>query len=169
VEVTFLYTTFAIRFFLHMKKLLFSSMLLASAFAVLGSMNAFRAIGKFDDSKSINKTISTNYSAKYQDCISHDDFPQDFKSIANHPNNSWDWSTLKVDASLKRYHSSLDSTIRNLNSIDAHNFIHQEFERSKSMLGNENLSEIRKYYHCEIMRMCHDSDRSLNLGSAGQL
>ncbi|NDV43668.1 hypothetical protein [Flagellimonas sediminis] len=152
-----------------MKKLLFSSMLLASAFAVLGSMNAFRAIGKIDDSKSINQNISTNYSVKYQDCISQEDFPRDFNSMANHPSNSWDWSTMKVDASLKKYSKSMDSTLQSLNSIDAHNFIHQEFLRSKSMLENTDISDIRKYYHCEIMRMCYDSDRFLNHSSPVQL
>ncbi len=152
-----------------MKKLLFSSMLLASAFAVLGSMNAFRAIGKIDDSKSINQNISTNYSVKYQDCISQEDFPRDFNSMANHPSNSWDWSTMKVDASLKKYGKSMDSTLQSLNSIDAHNFIHQEFLRSKSMLENTDISDIRKYYHCEIMRMCYDSDRFLNHSSPVQL
>ena len=152
-----------------MKKLLFSSMLLASAFAVLGGMNALHEIKGIGDTEKIEQNISNNYSAKYKDCISQTDFPQNYQFPVDLPSSKRDWNTLKVDASLKRYGQTLDSTIRNLNSIDAHNFIHQEFQRSKAIFQNKDISDIRKYYHCEIMRMCYDSDRFLNLGSAGQL
>lgn len=80
-----------------------------------------------------------------------------------------DWDMLKVNSSIQRFRLSMDSTLKNLSSIDAHNFIHKEFERSKTLLQEENLTEIRRYYHCEIMRICFDSDRQLNIGSIGQL
>ncbi|RIV46838.1 hypothetical protein [Flagellimonas pelagia] len=152
-----------------MKKILFSFMLLAGIFAVIGGMNALDEIKGIGDTEKIKQNISTNYSAKYKDCISQESFPQSFHFPVDLPDSNRDWNTLKVDASLNRYGQTLDSTIRNLNSIDAHNFIHEEFQRSKDIFESKDISDIRKYYHCEIMRMCYDSDRFLNLGSASQL
>lgn len=148
-----------------MKKLLFSSMLLASAFAVVGGINVF---DQAENGQNI-QGILTNYSAKYEDCILEKDLPKDFLWEPENKSKKIDWDTHKINVSLKKYGQSLDSTLKNLSSIDAHNFIHKEFERSKNSLLKEDLTEIRKYYHLEIMRICYDSDRLLNVGSAGRL
>ncbi|MEC7265005.1 MAG: hypothetical protein VXW38_14795, partial [Bacteroidota bacterium] len=132
-------------------------------------MNALHEIKGIGGAEKTGENISTNYSAKYEDCISQVELPKIFQFPIDQLNNKRDWNIIKVDASLKRYGKSLDSTIRSLNYIDAHNFIHQEFQRSKDAFLNNDVSDIKKYYHCEIMRMCYNSDRLLNLGSDGQL
>ena len=152
-----------------MKKLLFSSMLLASAFAVLGGINVFDEIENGKSIKGMDRSILTNYSAKYKDCILEKDLPEDFQREVYNNSQKTDWDTKKVNASIKKYSKSLDSTLKNLSSIDAHDFIHKEFERSKNSILKDDLTEIRKHYHLEIMRICYDSDKTLNLGSAGRL
>lgn len=163
--VHFLITTFVLRFFLQMKKLLFLVSLFASAFAVLGSINTFheeRRGNVIDNSTKI-------YAAKYEDCIDKTDFPVDFVSDNKDKENNSDWDIKKVDNCINKYGNSIEATIKNLNHIDAHNYIHQEFNRSKNAILAHELSDIQIHYHREVMRICYASDKALNLGSAGRL
>jgi hypothetical protein len=144
-------------------------MLLASAFAVVRGINVFDQLENGQNIQGIHQGNLTNYSAKYRDCILEKDLPKGFSRELDNDSKRTDWDTHKINVSLKKYGQSLDSTLKNLSTIDAHNFIHKEFERSKNSLLKEDLTEIRKYYHLEIMRICYDSDKSLNLGSAGRL
>jgi len=56
-----------------------------------------------------------------------------------------------------------------LSTVDAHDFIHQAFQKAKNAIGNKDISDIQKHYHFEIMRICYDSDKSLNQNAAGRL
>lgn len=152
-----------------MKKFLYSFLLVACTFVVLGSTNIFQMLHLNRDGLDPIQKVSTNYSPKYKDCIGANDFPLDFESKFVVLSPVQDWDVIKVNASIQKFHNSLDSTLKNLSSIDAHNYIHKEFERSKILLQRNDLTEIRRYYHCEIMRICYDSDRELNIGSMGQL
>lgn len=149
-----------------MKKLLITASLVLIALALWGPINAFQK-RKVTHHKysSFDQHADSLYSAKYQDCIMRSDFPEgwstdDKLTVEN------EWDLIKVNSSINRYAQSLDSTIKNLSTIDAHDFLHHEFERSKNTLINNNdLSWIRAHYHREIMRICYDTDRSLNLDS----
>lgn len=153
-----------------MKKILLLTSLLAGAFAVVGGIDAFHGErGVNDTTVSNNGTTSAIYAAKYKDCIGKEDFPE---SYASDDHNEWtnnDWDIKKVDNSLARYKASLETATKNLNYIDAHNFIHQEFLRSKGYLLNKELSEREKHYHRKVMRICYDTDKALNLGSVNRL
>lgn len=152
-----------------MKKFLCSGVLIGCTFAVLAGANLYNNYIHVPTVTEQNEKVTTNYLVRYQDCITKEDFPFDLEDLQNGIGLEQDWDMLKVNSSIQRFRLSMDSTLKNLSSIDAHNFIHKEFERSKTLLQEENLTEIRRYYHCEIMRICLDSDRSLNVGSIGHL
>lgn len=152
-----------------MKKVLLLTSLLAGAFAVLGGIDAFHGERGVDDATVSNDGTPTIYAAKYKDCIVQEDFPEGHVSDASNGGANNDWDIQKVDNSLAKYKISMETATKNLNYIDAHNFIHQEFLRSKDYLLNRELSEIQKHYHREVMRICYDTDKALNLGSASRL
>ncbi|SDQ49730.1 hypothetical protein [Flagellimonas zhangzhouensis] len=149
-----------------MKKLLFPTILITGVFAVVGSMKSIYVEGS--DTMVSTHVISQNYSAKYKDCIDEQDFPENYTPSVDSVAVKRDWDITKVNASIQKYGKSMDSTVKSLNAIDAHDFIHKEFQRSKNILADSGLSEIRKHYHCEIMRICYDSDRSLNESAFGR-
>lgn len=149
-----------------MKKLLFPTILITGVFAVVGSMKSFYVDGS--NTLASNNVIVQNYSAKYKDCIDEQDLLENFPPSKDSVAVKMDWAITKVDASIQKYGKSMDSTVKSLNAIDAHDYIHKEFERSKNILADSGLSDIRKHYHCEIMRICYDSDRSLNESAFGR-
>ena len=151
-----------------MKKLLISSLLALAVLALWGPINAFQKSKSSTTTtySTLDQNVDSLYSAKYQDCIMLSDFPDDTIS-RDHLTIESDWDLMKVNAFINRYGQTLDSTIKNLNAIDAHNFLHKEFERSKNTItNNKDLSWVRVHYLREIMRMCYDNDKSLNLGSS---
>lgn len=152
-----------------MKKILLLTSLFAGAFAILGGIGALHGERGVNETRVSNDEVSTAYTAKYKDCISKGDFPESFVSEAGKEMAKSDWDIKKVNISITKYKKSMDATTKNLNYIDAHNYIHQEFQRSNKYLLDSELSEIQKQYHREIMRICYDSDKALNLGSAGRL
>lgn len=152
-----------------MKKFLCLGILTGGTFVILAGVNLYNHFYHTPTGTYQNEKVTTNYVIKYNDCITQEDFPFDLDDSKNQIELGHDWDLLKVNSSIQRFRHSMDSTLKNLSSIDAHNFIHKEFERSKTLLQEENLTEIRRYYHCEIMRICFDSDRQLNIGSIGQL
>ncbi|WP_375325286.1 hypothetical protein [Flagellimonas sp. GZD32] len=149
-----------------MKKLLFPTILITGVFAVVGSMKSFYVDAQ--NNRINNSLITQTYSAKYKDCIDKEDLPVDYHPTADSVTIKRDWDIAKVNASIEKYGKSMDSTVKSLNAIDAHDFVHKEFQRSKNILADSGLSEIRKHYHCEIMRICYDSDRSLNQSAFGR-
>ena len=98
------------------------------------------------------------------------DFPNGYPLYSKQlKNEDVDWYFTKVNESAKKYGKSLDSTLKNLSTVDAHDFIHQAFQKAKNAIGNKDISDIQKHYHFEIMRICYDSDKSLNQNTAGRL
>ncbi|AEM69698.1 hypothetical protein Murru_0648 [Allomuricauda ruestringensis DSM 13258] len=155
--------TFAIRFFLQMKRLLLTSVLLASVFITLSGMNAFQ---KMEDINFNSKEqMESVYAVKYDDCITESDFPEGYLSINQDADQDVDWNIMKVNQSINKYRKSLESTLKNLSTVDAHDFIHQTFQKAKSSMENDNTSEIQKHYFSGIMWICYDKDKDLNQNS----
>lgn len=151
-----------------MKKILLPSVIMASLFIVMGNMNAFQKMEQFGFITKSNSTIKDGATpkAKYHDCISEEDFPVDYQLYTQKTaNQELDWDIIKVNKSLKKHRDSMENTLKNLSSIDAHNFLHHTFQKSKAALANKNISGIQKHYHFEIMRFCYESDKSLNQNS----
>ncbi|MDF0717801.1 hypothetical protein PY092_16680 [Muricauda sp. 334s03] len=154
-----------------MKKLLLTSILLATVFAVLGSMDAFQKMEGINVAETnSNLGAPPVHSVKYDDCITESDFPDGY-TVYTHDitNQHSDWDIMKVNESIQKYTKSLDSTLKNLNTVDAHEFIHQAFQKSKSAVETENISNIQKHYHGEIMRICYAKDKQLNQNKVGIL
>lgn len=164
--------TFALRFFLLMKKLLLTYILLATVFIVIGGMNALakiQGIYEASNDKVNNPTTSFQF-AKYEDCITKEDFPDGFLLYTHELTNpDANWDIEKVNESVQKYGKSLDSTIKNLSTVDAHEFIHQTFIKSKSALATDSISDIKKHYHSEMMRLCFTRDQLLNQNTVGVL
>ncbi|WP_127138710.1 hypothetical protein [Flagellimonas oceanensis] len=154
-----------------MKKLLLTSVLLATVFVVLGSMDAFQRIEGINVAETnSNAGFTPVHSIKYNDCIGEDDFPEGYLIFTHEiTNQHTDWDIIKVNESVQKYAKSLDSTLKNLNTVDAHEFIHQAFQISKDAVDTEHISDIQKHYHGEIMRMCLARDKQLNKNKAGIL
>ncbi|MBO0329029.1 hypothetical protein [[Muricauda] lutisoli] len=113
--------------------------------------------------------MDTIYAVKYDDCIKESDFPIDYSMHSKEVKDHVDWSIKKVNESVNRFGESMNSTLKNLNTVDAHEFIHQTFQKAKSAFTDNAISDIQKHYQCEIMRICYDSDRSLNGNTVGRL
>lgn len=152
-----------------MKKIVLPFCFIALISIGLLSMNKFPQ--KFDFSKPLNSEKSTpqEHQARYSDCISLKDVSnieaRDIDIPLEQKNILFD----EVNAQLRKYSSSLDSTIKNLNTIEAHKFLHSEFQRSKKQISADSLSAIKVYYHRGIMSICHERDKMLNSISVGRV
>lgn len=155
-----------------MKKLSFTSAILVILFIVMGSMNAFQKIERISfESKAVNNLpIDGEATIKYNDCITEIDSPDELHGHARKLHDQYlDSSLSKIDVCVKKFGKSMDSTLKNLSTVDAHEYIHQSFEKSKNTIAGNNISDIQKYYHLEIMRICYERDKSLNHNSVGRL
>lgn len=139
--------------------------------ASIGLLSMNSLPGKISLSKVFNtkENKATNYSTKYSDCITKSDHSQFSKSLQTKIPQVDEIFIEEIDACLDNYQRSLDSTIKNLNAIDAHEFLHSEYLRCKVKISEGSLSEIQKYYHQGIMQICYDKDRFLNLHSNGNI
>jgi hypothetical protein len=166
VKTTFLIITFALRFFLQMKKVFFSSILVVGLVAILGQINAKHYGGLFSDDTKAEHKEPVVYSAKFKECIDIKDFPKKKPSKYEAAFEESGRDMEMVQASLKKFKVSLDSTLKNLSYIDAHEFLHTRFQQSEAfILNHDDISKTQEYYHREIMRICYDHDRLLNLDS----
>ncbi|WP_318311881.1 hypothetical protein [Flagellimonas crocea] len=148
-----------------MKKFVFTLILFATVCVVLGSIKAFDTIEEFNFISKSNPTVQGNsvQPVKYHDCITENDFPDGYLLYTHEiTNQDSHWDILKVNESVKKYGHSLDSTVKNLSTVDAHNFIHQAFQKAKNIVAEDSISDIQKHYQGEIMRICYDRDRYLN-------
>ncbi|MEC8830886.1 MAG: hypothetical protein VX772_00860, partial [Bacteroidota bacterium] len=126
-----------------MKKVLLTSILLASVCIVLGGMNAFQKMVPSNYVSKSNASFSgeTENIVKYPDCITEEDFPSGYLLYTHEITNQHsDWDIVKVNSSVKKYSSSLDSTVKNLSTVDAHDFLHQAFEKAKAAVDDDNAS-----------------------------
>ncbi|KAB7531566.1 hypothetical protein F8C76_08760 [Flagellimonas olearia] len=149
-----------------MKKVFFSSILVVGLVAILGQINAKHYGGLFSDDTKAEHKEPVVYSAKFKECIDMKDFPKKKTSKYEAAFEESGRDMEMVEASLKKFRASLDSTLKNLSYIDAHEFLHARFEQSKAFVSlHDDISKTQEYYHREIMRICYDNDRLLNLDS----
>lgn len=155
-----------------MKKLLLTSAILATLFIVMGSMHAFKKMNdvRLSSKPDADLPFGGQSSIKYNDCITDADLPTELHGhIQKLYELQLDSSISKIDASIKKFGRSMDATLKNLSTVDAHEYIHQSFEKSKHIIANKDISDLQKYYHLEIMRICYERDKSLNHNAAGML
>ncbi|MEO1486088.1 MAG: hypothetical protein AAFU57_10080 [Bacteroidota bacterium] len=104
---------------------------------------------------------------KYEDCITRE------VHATGHPQRALDMDTqpltfqerARLDMQLGKYKSTLDSILHNLNTIDAHHYLHKEYDRYHSLLLQPQNSSVRFYYYAEILETCYAKDQALNLES----
>src|SRR5690606_33430076 len=136
-------STFAQRFFLHMKKILFLLVLSISGSAVIWGLNG--QINEMKDSGSQAKEEeSTAYVAKYRDCIAQGDFPMGM--ALERPMDG-----AELGPEIEKYGASLRQVIDNLNYIEAHNHIHQEFQHYVSKLEHPALTPSQRDQYLKIL------------------
>ncbi|MEM9078376.1 MAG: hypothetical protein AAGC43_15135 [Bacteroidota bacterium] len=111
----------------------------------------------------------SNSIIKYEDCIQKESLTE-LKTFLKRENR-WPFgeNLTQIDIQIERYRVSLDSTIQNLNSIDAHSFLHMEFRRCKERILTTEISPIQAYYHLNIMEACYSKDKELNESSQSSL
>ncbi|TXN34823.1 hypothetical protein FVB32_09470 [Flagellimonas hymeniacidonis] len=148
-----------------MKKAILPFLLVAMIGVGLVSMNSFSGKNYFLQKSDINENEDADYATKYSDCINMENSPRFSKSKAELALIDQNAFIDEVNGCLKKYRLSLDSTVKNLSTIDAHEFLHKEYERCKTKISDKSLSEIEIYYHLGIMQICYDQDKSLNLDS----
>lgn len=150
-----------------MKKAVFLISLFTISFAVLAGITSYqKELTGEQDSADVG---STAYIAKYRDCIGPEDFPSNLVLEETALTGVTSHGSSKLDAEVKKYGKALEEAIKNLNHIEAHNHIHQEFQRSLYKLGQTGLAQHQRLYYLETLRLCYKSDKALNLLSAGNL
>ncbi|WP_420604279.1 hypothetical protein [Flagellimonas sp.] len=126
------------------------------------SMNSFPPKVNLSKAFKFEKENASKQATKYADCINEADFSR-FDSIGlNKPSLHKDVLFNEINICLEKYRQSLDSTVKNLSTIDAHEFLHNEYDRCKTIVDKGSVSEIKAYYHKGIMQICYDRDKSLN-------
>ncbi|MEM7486360.1 MAG: hypothetical protein AAF348_14225 [Bacteroidota bacterium] len=152
-----------------MKKVVFSFCFVIMVCVGLLSMDSLPNSISFSHTFDFKKNKLEEYDTKYSDCIQETDLSQ-FSSV--------DISQLlkerpvllkEMDRCLSQYKNTLDNTIKNLNTLDSHEFLHKEYKRSKDKISTNSLSEIKTYYHLGIMRICYEKDKDLNLISGDSI
>lgn len=101
-------------------------------------------------------------SKRYTDCISETDLFGHSKSIWDIYSPDQEEALAVVIKNLKEYQHTLDSTVKNLNTIDAHEYLHNEYAKNKSLMLASSVSEMQAYYYWKIMESCYVLDKSLN-------
>lgn len=148
-----------------MKKVVVLMAGFALCYAVLGGFNPKQAGWEFDFFSSTDRNENPNYVAKYRDCITLEDFPHglvmDKRETERVQNGRQE--------ALAEYSRQLGATLRNLNHLEAHNHIHQEFQRSRERLLQPGLKEAQRIFQIQIMNLCYERDKALNLGTSHQL
>jgi|SRR5690606_26208225 len=152
-----------------MKKVVILISVFTVGYAVLGGFGSLQELRAIDTVSNGQDTESATYVAKYRDCIALGDFPGDM---------AWDRSQLdhvpskeivRLSTAIADYGRHLSTNLRNMSYIDAHNHIHQEFQRTRASLLQDGLGDSQKYYFLEIMQLCYENDKALNLGTARHL
>ena len=106
---------------------------------------------------------------KYEDCIQKETIVT-FRVFLKRENRlPVGQDVTQIDSQIEKYRESLDSTIHNLSSLDAHSFLHNEFKRCKTVILSSELSNLQTYYHLKIMEACYEKDKELNESSQNSL
>jgi len=151
-----------------MRKVLFLFAVFALGYAVLGGFEGYQNPWDFD-SFSGDRMDSAAYIAKYRDCIDQGSFPEGLLSETSQVKKQTSGELNEQSTAMAVYAKELEATLRNLSHLEAHNHIHQEFKRSLDRLLHPGLGDSQKQYYREVMKLCYESDRALNLGTARQL
>lgn len=152
-----------------MKKVVLPLFLVLLVSAGLLSMDTLSGKKSLSEVFNFETKRSTKYPAKYSDCIDHKDEFSGIKfSISQFPDDQKPL-VKEINLCLEQYRQSLESTIKNLSTIDAHEFLHTEYARCKTEIGHGSISQIKAYYLHGIMKICYDRDRALNQESASDL
>ncbi len=152
-----------------MKKVVFPLFLILLVCAGLLSMDTFSGKKSLSEVFNFDTNHTTEYAIKYSDCINHKD---EFRNAKFSPNQFPDDEKpliKEIDLCLEQYQKYLDSTIKNLSTIYAHEFLHNEYARCKAEISNDSISKIEMYYNLGIMEICYNKDRALNLHPGNNL
>ncbi|PRX53732.1 hypothetical protein [Flagellimonas meridianipacifica] len=152
-----------------MKRLIIVLPIVALSCVFLLHMNANRANPfSLGVASKAPETISVSIT-KYEDCIQKESLIT-IKAFLKRENRLPVGKNLsKLDGQIRKYQTSLDSTIHNLNAIDAHSFLHDEFRRCKELILSSESSSFLTYYHLKIMEACYEKDKMLNESSQNSL
>ena len=106
---------------------------------------------------------------KYEDCIKEESLIALKAFLEREKRLPVSKKLSSLDAQVRKYYISLDSTVQSLNAIDAHSFLHNEFDRCKEIILSSETSKIQTYYHYKIMESCYQKDKELNESSQNSL
>lgn len=148
------------------KAAIFLSSILVIAFGVW-LLNAFSLKIDASGSSETHRSNSIDYATKYSDCIDGARLSSISELLKEFRSDTELNYFKEINGSLLTYEKTLDSMVSNLNTIDAHDFLHSEYDKLELELTQNNLPKPRKYYLAGAMEICHELDKSLNLTSAG--
>ncbi|MBS9461771.1 hypothetical protein KIM67_05070 [Flagellimonas sp. 389] len=152
-----------------MKKVVFSFCFVTTVCIGLLSMDSLPDGISFSHTFNSKNNKLSEYDTKYSDCLHETDLSQ-FSSVdVNQLLKEQPILLKEMNRCLDQYKNTLNNTIKNLNTLDSHEFIHNEYRRSKDKISTNALSEIKTYYHFGIMRICYEKDKDLNLISGDSI
>ncbi|SHG92191.1 hypothetical protein [Flagellimonas flava] len=129
------------------------------------SLNSFSNKISPSNTENVSSMDMKEYGNKYSDCINGSELDSFTKQVFETNFKTTKLPVKSIDKSLENYQRSLEVTIENLNAIDAHDFLHSEYERYKTEMSQETLSGVRAYYLAGAMKVCFNLDKSLNQDS----
>lgn len=151
-----------------MKKLSLVLVVITLGCVLLVSMGLKDDMG-YTDKTSLNLSrVESDYDAKYKECISAKDVSDLIGAEAEYVNHLPGEIITEISKHVADYEASMESTINGLNTIDAHNFLHDEYQRCRTLYSQKGQSKLKKYYYLKIMRSCYVRDKKLNLSSEVQ-
>ncbi|UII74972.1 hypothetical protein LV716_11960 [Flagellimonas sp. HMM57] len=152
-----------------MKKVVFSFCFVITVCIVLLSTDSLPSGISFYHTFDFKNNKLEEYDTKYSDCIHDTDLSQFSPVDISQLLKKQPTLHKEMNRCLSQYKNTLDDTIKNLNTLDSHEFLHKEYQRSKNKISNNSLSEIKTYYHLGIMRICYEKDKELNLISSNSI
>lgn len=107
----------------------------------------------------------TPSSQGYDDCIQKESLKRMRNQLMDRIQLLDSNTIVNIDIQLEKYQQSLDSIVQNLNTIDAHSFLHNEYHRCENVIQFSEDSPFKVYYHLMTMEACYEKDRQLNESS----
>ncbi|TAI49643.1 hypothetical protein [Flagellimonas allohymeniacidonis] len=148
-----------------MKKLGFVLVAITAVCLLMLGMGLKGKINPFGISTSSKTKSDSDYDAKYRECITSEDLFQLSENKKQYIKETPKKLVKEIDQHVADYETSMESTVNSLNTIDAHNFLHDEYNRCRSLLLKNRQSKLKKYYYLKIMASCYEWDKKLNLSS----
>nr|WP_299339050.1 hypothetical protein [Allomuricauda sp.] len=148
-----------------MKKLSFVLLAITAGCILLLGMGSKGEINSLGKTIYINPQTDSDYSAKYKECISARDVLDLGEVEQEYLEHIPEKLIQEINQHISDYETSMESTINSLNTIDAHNFLHDEYQRCRNLYSQQGQSELKKYYYLKIMLSCYAWDKQLNQSS----